>query len=87
MSPVSAWASKWIIETRPAPITFGASLGVRVGNRMVPAQGNRYRPGSNHLLDDRLERRQRDLDITGVHLHITGVIDLEVLQPVGPQRQ
>jgi len=54
---------------------------------MVPAQGNRYRPGSNHLLDGRLERRQRDLDITGVHLHITGVIDLEVLQPVGPQRQ
>ena len=87
MSPVSAWASKWIIDTRPAPMHVGAALGVGVGDRVVPAKGDRYRPGPGHLLHRRLERRQGDLDVAGVHLHITGVVDLRSAQTVGPQCQ
>ena len=54
---------------------------------MITTEGNRDGPGLNHLLHRRLQRRQRDLDVAGVHLHITGVVDVQVLQAVGPQCQ
>ena len=57
------------------------ALGVGVGDRVVPTQGKRYRPGPGDLLDRGLERRKGDLDVAGVHLHITGVVDLR-----GPAR-
>ena len=54
---------------------------------MIPAERERDRSGLRDLLHRRLERRQGDLDVAGVHLDVTGVVDLEVAQPVGPQRQ
>src|SRR4029450_370918 len=63
------------------------SLCVGVGDRMVPAQREWYRASLSDLLNRGLERWQCDFDVTGVHLNVTGVVDLEVLQAVGPQCQ
>ena len=43
MSPVSACASKWIIETRPWPSVLGHARGVRAGDRVVAAEDHRDR--------------------------------------------
>ena len=65
----------------------GAALGIRKGDRVVAAEGDRDRAGPDHLLHCGLQRRQRGLDVSGVHLDVTGVIDLQVAQSVGPQGQ
>ena len=87
MSPVSACASKWIIDTRPWPSTLAQPLRVRIGDRVVAAEGDRDRAGPDHLLHCGLQRRQRGLDVSGVHLDVTRVVDREVAQPVDPQGQ
>ena len=51
---------------------------------MVPTKGKRYRAGPGDLLHRRLECRKGNLDVAGVHLHIAGVVDLQVSQSVDP---
>ena len=65
----------------------GHPLGVGVGDGVVAAEHDRDRAGAGHLLDRRLEGGQRALDVAGVHLHVAGVDDAQVLQAVGAQRQ
>jgi hypothetical protein len=54
---------------------------------VISAQGNRYRACLDNFLYGCLERRQSDFDVAGVHLHITGVVDLQISQTIGSQRQ
>ena len=63
------------------------ALGVGEGDRVVAAEDDRDRARTGHLLDRRLERGQRHLDVAGVHLDVAGVHDVEVDEPVRPQRQ
>ncbi len=87
MSPVSAWASKWIIDTRPWPRTFATPLASGKAMEWSPPRTTGMAPGPSDLLDGRLQCGQRDLDVTGVHLDVTGVDDAQVDEAVGPQRQ
>ena len=87
MSPVSAWASKWIIEIRPWPSTLATPLASGKVDRVVAAEDDRDGSRTGDLLDRGLEGRQGDLDVTGVHLHVAGVDHREVDQAVGAQRQ
>ena len=64
-----------------------AALGVGIGDRVITAEDDRDRTGSGGLLDGGLQRRQGHLDVAGVHLDVPGVIDVQVQQTVGPQRQ
>jgi hypothetical protein len=79
MLPVSAWASKWITETLPqptaraTPVTFAEDQG--------------HRSLFCHPLDDLLEGGARRGRVTGEHLDVARVADVEVHQTVGAQSE
>ena len=69
------------------PDDVGNTLRVGVGDRVVTAKDDRQGPGPSDLLDGGLEQRQCRLDVSGVHLDIAGIDDLEVDQAVRSQRE
>ena len=87
MSPVSACASKWIIETRPCPRTLATPLASGYAMEWSPPSTIGYGARPGHLLDGCLERRQCLLDVAGVHLDVAGVDDREVDQAVRAKGQ
>ena len=56
MSPVSAWASKWITDTRPHRLARHPGH-VRPGDGVIAAEHERNRPGTCHLLDHGFQGR------------------------------
>jgi len=69
-SPVSACASKWIIDTRPQPTCRAHAGRVRERDRVVAAQdgpgSRRPRPRVHRLL----QALQADLGVAGRHQHV-----------------
>ena len=87
MSPVSAWASKWIIETRPWPRTFATPLASGKAIEWSPPRTTGMAPARVTRSTAASSLGSDALDVAGVHLDVAGVDDPEVDEAVGAQRQ
>ena len=87
MSPVSACASKWIIETRPKPRCRATPVASGSAIEWSPPRTSGTAPGRGDGVHRLLEVGQRALDLARRHLDVAGVDHGEVLERVDPQGQ
>ena len=85
MSPVSACASKWIIEIRPWPRTFATPLASGKAIEWSPPRTTGIAPARVTFSTAASSAGQRHLDVAGVHLDVPGVDHPQVGQAVGAQ--
>jgi len=85
--PVSAWASKWMTETRPQPTA--RATPVTSGRAMVwsPPRITGTAPERAHALDGVFESFQGPLDLTGRHLHVADVDHAQFEEGIDAQGQ
>ena len=86
MSPVSACASKWIIDTRPKPRCRATPVASGSAIEWSPPSTKGIAPDAAIVCTASSTAPQRLLDLTRRHLDVTGVDDRHVLERVDPQR-
>ena len=87
VSPVSAWASKWITDTRPHPTCRATPVDVGQGDGVVTAEHDRHGAGGRPCVTRGLQRAQRLLDLARRHLHVADVHHAELHERVDPEGQ
>ncbi len=85
--PVSAWASKWITDTRPHPTWRATPVTSGQATVWSPPRITGTAPEDGHRQHGGLQAGHGRLDLARGHLHVPDVDDTQLYERVDAQRQ